>query len=409
MNDKPLHVVIIGAGIAGATTARCLAEQGVSVTVLESGPAAASGASGNHQGAVYIKPGVTANAETALGFAALSCAQACYGRWQQETGGNFWHPTGLLQVALSESDSLRQERIIREQQPDPALLKRVTSQQASELAGIAIGRGALWYPHSGWLRPERLCAALLHSEGITLRTDITVTGLSAQEKPGVKDGRNRWQLSLARGETMTADAVVVCAGNATGELLPCPLPLKPIRGQVSLIPAQTDTKPSVVVCGDGYVNPPCDGWQLIGASFDINDTDPLNRMSSHEGNLQRIAAWLPQLSRHWPELVAWQGRTRFRATTPDYNPIAGPLWQDQALVQRLRQRARLHGISSETALEIPGLYAMTGLGSKGLAFAPLLARYVTAHLLGQTRPLSAELADRVWPGRFRARELRRQH
>ena len=50
----PEHVLIIGAGIAGAATARKLAEHGVRVTVLEAGKAAQAG-SGNRQGLLYSK------------------------------------------------------------------------------------------------------------------------------------------------------------------------------------------------------------------------------------------------------------------------------------------------------------------------------------------------------------------
>ena len=50
----PTHAVVIGAGIAGAATARALAEHGLPVTVLEAAePAHAT--SGNRQGLLYAK------------------------------------------------------------------------------------------------------------------------------------------------------------------------------------------------------------------------------------------------------------------------------------------------------------------------------------------------------------------
>ena len=50
----PEHVAVIGAGIAGAATARALAERGVRVSVLEA-RTAAHAASGNRQGLLYAK------------------------------------------------------------------------------------------------------------------------------------------------------------------------------------------------------------------------------------------------------------------------------------------------------------------------------------------------------------------
>lgn len=402
MKTNVRHAVIVGAGVAGATTAASLREHGVAVTVLEAGEHPAAGASGNYQGAVYIKPAVQWNAETALASAALDYTQEAYLRWQHEYGGDFWHPTGLLQVALSETDAHRQNRIIASGDHPASRIQGVTAREASHIAGIPIPRPALWYPGSGWVRPDKLCSALLTAPGIHLRTRTKVVALVRSETS------DEWQLTLESGETLTGDAVVICAANASHELLPCPLPLKPIRGQVSLLPCGQETPPKVVVCGDGYVNPPCDGWQVIGASFDLDDPDPLERLSSHQDNQKRLGRWLPELANDWPDITRWRGRTRFRATTPDYQPIAGPLWQDQALVARLRRKSRIRGISTEKTLDMPGLYTLTGLGSKGLTYAPLLARYITGHMLGQPPVLAPDLTDRIWPGRFRARGLRRQ-
>ncbi|HBS43097.1 MAG TPA: bifunctional tRNA (5-methylaminomethyl-2-thiouridine)(34)-methyltransferase MnmD/FAD-dependent 5-carboxymethylaminomethyl-2-thiouridine(34) oxidoreductase MnmC, partial [Oceanospirillales bacterium] len=47
-------VVVVGAGLAGCSTARALAERGIRVTLLD-GEGIASGASGNPQGGLYIK------------------------------------------------------------------------------------------------------------------------------------------------------------------------------------------------------------------------------------------------------------------------------------------------------------------------------------------------------------------
>ena len=52
---KPSEVTIIGAGLAGATTAHAFANRGIKVNILESASTAATGGSGNRQGALYAK------------------------------------------------------------------------------------------------------------------------------------------------------------------------------------------------------------------------------------------------------------------------------------------------------------------------------------------------------------------
>ncbi|MDQ7813764.1 FAD-dependent oxidoreductase, partial [Brevundimonas sp.] len=67
-------------------------------------------------------------------------------------------------------------------------------------------------------------------------------------------------------------------------------------------------------------------------------------------------------------------RAAIRATTPDRLPLAGAL--------------------------VPGLFALTGLGSRGFCVAPLLAEHIAALATGAPSPLPAALAARVDPKRF---------
>src|SRR5690606_41127178 len=85
-------IAIIGAGIAGAALARNLAERGVPVVLIDQANGPGAGASGNDQGALYVKHRVEDNIQTELAATALSFSQRFYQRWQ----GEFWHPSGLL-------------------------------------------------------------------------------------------------------------------------------------------------------------------------------------------------------------------------------------------------------------------------------------------------------------------------
>ncbi|RZJ80819.1 MAG: FAD-dependent oxidoreductase, partial [Brevundimonas sp.] len=69
-------------------------------------------------------------------------------------------------------------------------------------------------------------------------------------------------------------------------------------------------------------------------------------------------------------------RAAVRATTRDRSPIAG------AVPGR------------------PGLFVLTGMGSRGFTLAPLLAEHVAALVLDAPSPLPTALAAVVDPGRF---------
>ncbi|MDX1801812.1 MAG: FAD-dependent cmnm(5)s(2)U34 oxidoreductase, partial [Marinobacter sp.] len=76
------------------------------------------------------------------------------------------------------------------------------------------------------------------------------------------------------------------------------------------------------------------------------------------------------------------GRVSFRLTTHDYQPAVGAL-------------------TDHEDRELAGVDLLTGLGSKGLTYAPLLAEYLADRITGQPRALSATLAARLRPHRCR--------
>ena len=70
--------------------------------------------------------------------------------------------------------------------------------------------------------------------------------------------------------------------------------------------------------------------------------------------------------------------------TPDFLPLVG-------------------AVSSEGN----GVFVLTGLGSRGFTFAPLLAEHLVAAALNLPSPLPSNLAELVDPERFERRRARR--
>ncbi|EON92406.1 protein YfcK [Marinobacter lipolyticus SM19] len=373
---KPASIAIIGAGIAGSLLARNLAERGVKVLLVDGANNAGNAASGNLQGALYVKLGVEFNAQTQLALSALLFSHRYYAPYRN----NGWYPTGLLQMAWGENEQQRQERFLDRNHYPPEVLAPVNAAEASNRTGIPVESGGLWYAHSGWLEPAALCKTLADHPNIQHCFGMEVQGLAKCD--------DQWVIT-GSGHDIRTDRIALCSGHQTPELASLTgmdgyFRFKPIRGQVSHLPEERIHSPKAVICGPRYLNPSNKGVCVTGATFDLHELSPRESVDSHRENLTELTTMLPELWKNEPpsetETEALEGRVGFRCTTHDYQPVAGSL-------------DNLEGH------KLDGLYLFTGLGSKGLTYAPLLAEFLADKLTGQPACLPRSLEKRVNPHR----------
>ena len=117
---------------------------------------------------------------------------------------------------------------------------------------------------------------------------------------------------------------------------------------------------------------------MVGASFDIDDDDPLPRAESQHGNLERLQNILGVEVKD----QKFENRVAFRAVTPDRLPAVGKLAEN--------------------------VYGAFAYGSRGLIWAALAAELLACELEGEPLPVEGKLADALDPGRFSRRMMRRQ-
>lgn len=362
-------VTVLGAGIAAALTARNLAERGRDVVVFSAGEGPADGASGNPQGALYVKLAVDYGPETHLALHALLHSQRTYARYDPDNT-RFWHQTGLLQLAGTDREVDRQSRFLERNRYPKEVLAAVDAVKARSLSGSAVEFGGLWFPNSGWIEPPKLCRWLLDHPKIRCRYGCTVEHIESAGK--------RWHLTFSDGESHTADNVVVTGGHQVAKLLPEgeSYRFRAIRGQITLLPAEAINAPDAVICGESYINPINGDYALTGATFDLDNSDPNVSVASHQQNIDSLSAWMPHA---WPagtppSAESLPGRVSFRCTTHDYQPVVGAI---------------------ESKTKGNGLYILTGLGSKGLALAPLLSEWLVDRLCGEPECLEPRLSERL--------------
>ncbi len=359
------QVAIIGAGIAGASLARAFMALGLTPIVYEAAGLGAGG-SGNPAGLIMPRLDAGGGAVAALYAQAIARAHDLIGTVPKAVIAR-----GALQLEAGEKDPSRFDRIAASPLFAPGAVTRLAPAQASAGLGEPASVGALALAEALVVEPAALLAAWL--DGVPIH-GVAVAGLA-------RDG-GRWRLLDASGVKI-AQADIVCLANGVEAAALAPgLPLRPVRGQVSV--AQGAPPPPAGIWG-GYLIPTRNGL-LFGATHDRDDIDTDVRPLDHVRNLAQLAEGRPRLAADIdPHSLG--GRAGVRAVTPDFLPLAGA--------------APGAGEAGE------GLFVLSGLGSRGFCAAPLLAEHVAALATGAPSPLPAALAAIVAPGRFDMRRTRR--
>lgn len=392
------EAVVIGAGIAGASVARRLAERGWTVRVLERHPLPAQEASGNHAGILLPVLSMDWNNLSHLASLGLGYARRTLDRLACQHPGIDWHPTGVLRLARNERHAAQQLKIAARLNLPADFARWVEPEEGSSLIGARVEQPGWWFAGGGWVHPPQTVRALLDHSGIELTTAVSVKHI---ERAG-----ERWRVWEEGGSCVAETGALILANAcAVNELLPGALPLVPVRGQISLTPALAGRDLHAVACREGYVIPAREGLHCFGASFSHGVFDLAPRLEDHLGNIQRLESILPDWAGLAPERLA--GRVSHRCATPDRLPVAGPLHDAQAFRQDFEglylgwpaQRfgpAQIH----------PGLWVTTGHGARGLVWSALLGELIASALAGDPLPLTVELEHAVHPARFDYRQMR---
>ena len=384
--------VVIGAGLAGSAVAAELAQRGWTVQVFERHGAIAAEASGNP--AAAFRPHLSLDdcllsRLSRAGVAALHQSLERHGAYVDQIAER----TGLIEVADSP-DNLRRLAALLEASHSRAVkgsgaVELVDQQVASNRAGAELRFGGLWLRDAGWARPPALCARWLGEDRkglpwasrITVRCDVEVCDLEAQG--------GQWVIRDSEGRELATAPVVVLANTQTvaslaeraGGVMNALLAVPGSIGRFAI-----DQLPGVqcALSGAGYLLPPTAGEVIAGADY---DGGPLNSNALAELLMDCPDAVVPKFG----------GRSSIRYATRDHLPVAGEV--PAAVSLGCEVDARLSKIA-----RLPGLFVLTGYGSRGLVWSALLARLVAARINGEPDPLDSALVDAVDPARFWRRD-----
>lgn len=412
------HALVVGAGLAGAAVCAALARRGWHCTLIDAASGPAQGASALPVG--MLSPHVTRAPTPLSRLCALGVASTraelqrllVQGHgWQACEVDNLGHDAGRWPAALVR----------------PAALVQAWLAEARERGQLSVR----WNAPLQRLRASTQTAA---SAGET-RSRRGLTGPDRPPTHPATDGLAgaiQWQALDAHGQVMAqAPVVVVTAawgslallGASTPDLGPETLPLRPVKGQLSLgalqgppLAERAQRKNGVFVplYEDSGLPPewPARIWAM-GSTYQRGDASTTLSLLDHERNAQSLQALHPQAARHLRQstvdgtLLGW---AQVRCASLDRLPLLGALPDVAALQLRMAQAgSRRTRLSLQECPRWPGLYMLGALGSRGLTLAHWCAEQLAAQLQGESaNTAELDLLRALDPARFAWRRARRQ-
>lgn len=349
---KQRQIAIIGAGIAGLTSAWAFAERGHQVTLYDQSEPLAGG-SGNPLALLNPKLCPIEQSHEHLMTLAWQHALQHYPKFQA------FRPIQVHQLALKKAEDL----LDLEQQYPTGLLTAETAANSAlitEYPSLNLTEAGAVSPHQ--LRDQILAHPLIQF----VQAKIT------QIHPEHNELFNEEAQSLGQ-----FDHVIICCARHTATFFEHYPVLKPIRGQVSWVENTAQPLALNQAYSYGGYCMQLDAQQLIlGASFYPNRDDSDVLLEDHVHNYELIHSVFPHYAQSLPDVRTWQGRASVRAQSLDYFPVLGKM-------------------SEQTEI-----YSFAGLGSKGFLFAPLCSEILAAQILKEACPVPKSLLQKLSPTRF---------
>ena len=385
---KPQHheIVVIGAGICGSTIANELLLRGKSVCLVDAASSPATACSSHAYAIAHPHIGKGSPRLLRLTRIAFLLAEA---RW-----GMTWNKHGIFQPTKKDKHFDRAEiaNYLKSLELDEDIAKALDAQEAEKICGIK--QSGVWLSRGASLNIYEASNTLLQEhEHLTCLWSTRVEKLEKTD--------SHWLLLNQANEViLSADKVVIATAMDSKALMSgigIKLPLKPVRGQLSIFSIQKDDAwasklPRVGISGDGYCLPAQqlkDGsyrW-MVGSSFDEGEDDLGSRDSSDSFNREQAKGLLAYAEGDPRALTKAGDFVGVRCVAGDRLPIIGTLTQR------------------------PGIFLATALGSRGILWSALAAKLITAQLLGDDFALltrlgfAADLVAALAPARFFAGAL----
>ena len=231
-------------------------------------------------------------------------------------------------------------------------MRKVSADEASQIAGIEIAKDCLYLPQSGHVSPRKLCA--YYAAGLRVHLNHKIENLS----------------------DIDADVIILACGvGALGFEEASFLPLKSVRGQVTKIKAtEKSSRIACNICYGGHIGALRDGAHTIGATFQpwLSHSNIIDE--DDQENIGKLSEDIPSLAGEAFEIMGH--RAACRTASRDHFPVVGQLL--------CRKK----------------LYISTGHGSYGIISTLAAAHFLGDMILDRPRSQPSHIIKALNPARF---------
>ncbi|WP_280771325.1 glycine oxidase ThiO [Salipaludibacillus daqingensis] len=324
------HILILGGGVIGLSTAFSLSRRGYNVTILEKNSCGGQ-ASGAAAGMLAPFSEISEDPDPFFKFCLDSLRM--FREWQDEikkiSKSDFeYTESGSIHAVYHESDILSLESRIAWQKNfgseaeiiDGDRLKSLEPNISDEVVAAIYSK-----EESHVFAPDYVKALKVACEknGVTIYENL--------EDVHIKSWQQELVVQTTHGQSFTADRLVICSGAWTQQLesiFNIKIPVFPIRGQICAYELDNEKVNHIVTTSQGYLVPKSNGTLVNGASEDIAGFST----NVTEKGISRLIHWnkhiLPFLKTKQP-YHTWAG---LRPATQDGFPLLGSLEESPHII-----------------------------------------------------------------------------
>lgn len=364
-------VAVIGSGLAGSSCAHILKRYGLDVCLYDKAGAVASYASGNDTGLYNPRLSAERTPQSAFyvaGYAALI-------KELEGISVNVSHRcNGALHLCVDAGKEKRLRSTKENWGWHEDHMHYLSAQQASEIAGIAIDKEALYLPDGGSVCPRALCEYL--AQDVRQQFGLDEIKIEQTGQSWLVNGKNYDAVVLA-------NAIDVLSYEHTSWL-----PLHTVRGQTTYIQASKSSENlHSNICYGGYISAAHEGRHVIGASFQrwLEHDEVLDE--DDQDNLEKMYDALPSLKDEAEDIHIAKSWAGLRTSSQDRFPVIGRVADHDSWKSGEEQ-------------DVDGLYIMSALGSHGMVSAIAGAHLIADMIMDLPYSLPYDTVQQLSPDRF---------